>query len=84
MEKRKRRCDFDASKYKDLDGNLIPYQQRKTEKIRGWFHEWGVDSSEHQDPVEPYHTYPIQYTVAICEDDDGFVYLVHPTNVRFV
>lgn len=74
MEKRKRRVHFTHG-----------WDNEKKEPIKrvGWFHEWGIDYDQHQDPVEPYHMTPVQFTVGVVEDDDGDVFLVHPSNIQF-
>ncbi len=74
MEKRKRRVEFTYGYDHEKKGPI---------KKAGWFHEWGIDYDTHQDPVEPYHISPVQFTVGVVEDDDGNAYLIHPTNIIF-
>lgn len=74
MEKRKRRVHFTHG-----------WDNEKKEPIKrvGWFHEWGIDYDDNQDPVPPYHMKPVQFTVGIIEDDEGKVFLVRPSKIVF-
>lgn len=43
---------------------------------KGWFHLWGLEAMEFENGCT-------NWTIAVIEDDDGLVHMVHPEFVKF-